>query len=173
MRSLCLPADDEVETMPDLNVAAIGSFHVGGRLVRLAGMPERERVSTPGGPVYEADPDGLIVAGQMYVQFVRLAAPRGSCPLLMWHGGGMTGAAWESTPDGRPGWQTFFLRAGFDTYVSRRRGARARVVGAVPADLSRGTLLPHGCRRPGRTPSASDRAARGIATLRCGAPIRD
>jgi pimeloyl-ACP methyl ester carboxylesterase len=38
--------------------------------------------------------------------------------LLMWHGGGMTGVNWESTPDGRPGWQMFFLRAGFDTYVS-------------------------------------------------------
>jgi hypothetical protein len=25
---------------------------------------------------------------------------------------------WENTPDGRPGWQMFFLRAGFDTYVS-------------------------------------------------------
>ena len=54
----------------------------------------------------------------MYVQYVRLATPRAACPLLLWHGGGMSGASWESTPDGRPGWQTFFLRAGFDTYVS-------------------------------------------------------
>lgn len=29
----------------------------------------------------------------------------------------MTGAAWETTPDGRPGWQSFFLRYGFETYV--------------------------------------------------------
>jgi pimeloyl-ACP methyl ester carboxylesterase len=36
----------------------------------------------------------------------------------MWHGGGMTGVNWETTPDGRSGWQMFFLRAGFDTFVS-------------------------------------------------------
>jgi hypothetical protein len=56
--------------------------------------------------------------GQMYVQYVQLAAPRAAAPLLMWHGGGMTGANWETTADGRPGWQMFFLRSGFDTYVS-------------------------------------------------------
>jgi pimeloyl-ACP methyl ester carboxylesterase len=103
---------------PPFSVDEIGSFHVGGRLIRLDGLPLRERVSTPGGPVHHIDPNGEIVAGQMYVQFVRLAGPKAPAPLLMWHGGGMTGAAWETTPDGRPGWQMFFLRAGFDTYVS-------------------------------------------------------
>lgn len=58
------------------------------------------------------------MTGQMYVQYVRLAEPKGPYPLLLWHGGGMTGANWENTPDGRPGWQMAFLRAGFDTYVS-------------------------------------------------------
>lgn len=101
-----------------LMVDEIGSFHVGGHMVRLEGLPLRERVSTPGGPVHHIDPNGEIIVGQMYVQFVRLAAPKATAPLLMWHGGGMTGANWETTPDGRPGWQMFFLRAGFDTYVS-------------------------------------------------------
>lgn len=105
-------------SFPPLAVDEIGSFHVGGRIVRLAGLPLRERVSTPGGPVHRVDPNGEIVAGQMYVQYVRLAGIKAPAPLLMWHGGGMTGAAWETTPDGRPGWQMFFLRAGFDTYVS-------------------------------------------------------
>jgi pimeloyl-ACP methyl ester carboxylesterase len=54
----------------------------------------------------------------MYVHYIRLAKPEAASPLLMWHGGGMTGVNWETTPDGRPGWQMFFLRAGFDTYVS-------------------------------------------------------
>ena len=31
---------------------------------------------------------------------------------------GMTGVTWEDTPDGRPGWQMAFLRAGHDVYVS-------------------------------------------------------
>src|SRR5262245_51821609 len=101
-----------------LSIGDIGSFFVGGRMVRLSGLAPRERISSPGGPVHPIDPNGEIMVGQMYVQYIRLAEPRASAPLLLWHGGGMTGANWETTPDGRPGWQMFFLRAGFDTYVS-------------------------------------------------------
>ena len=101
-----------------LIVHDIGSFHVGGGMTTLAGLPPRKRVSTNSGPVHPIDPNGEIWAGQLYVQYVRLAAPRSTCPLLLWHGGGMTGANWETTPDGRPGWQMFFLRAGFDVFVS-------------------------------------------------------
>jgi pimeloyl-ACP methyl ester carboxylesterase len=101
-----------------LQVSEIGSFHLGGEIVTLTGLPIRSRSSTPGGPVYKVDPNGDIGVGQMYVQFVRLATPRAPFPLLLWHGGGMTGATWETTPDGRPGWQMFFLRAGFDVFVS-------------------------------------------------------
>lgn len=99
-------------------VREIGSFHVGGHMIRLTGLPIRDRVSTPGGPVHQIDPNGEIIVGQMYVQYVHLLTPQASSPILLWHGGGTTGVTWESTPDGRPGWQMFFLRAGFDTYVS-------------------------------------------------------
>ena len=54
----------------------------------------------------------------MYAQYVRLAEPRARFPLHFWHGGGLTGATWETTPDGRPGWGMFFLRQGHDIYVS-------------------------------------------------------
>ncbi len=104
--------------MPDLSIQDIGSFYVGGRMLRLMGLPKRQRVSTPGGPLHEIDPNGEIMVGQMYVQYIRLSNPNRRRPLLLWHGGGMTGVNWETTPDGRPGWQMFFLRAGFDTYVS-------------------------------------------------------
>ena len=36
----------------------------------------------------------------------------------MWHGGGLTGVTYESTPDGREGWVNMFIRKGWDTYVS-------------------------------------------------------
>jgi pimeloyl-ACP methyl ester carboxylesterase len=101
-----------------LSVEEIGSFHVGGEITTLTGLPLRARVGAPGGPVHPINPNGEIIAGQMYVQYVRLANPKAEAPLLMWHGGGMTGVNWETTPDGRPGWQMFFLRAGFHTYVS-------------------------------------------------------
>jgi pimeloyl-ACP methyl ester carboxylesterase len=54
----------------------------------------------------------------MYVQYVRLAQPRSRLPILFWHGGGLSGVTWETTPDGRPGWQQFFLQAGYDAFVS-------------------------------------------------------
>lgn len=41
-----------------------------------------------------------------------------SLPVLFWHGGGMTGATWEETPDGRPGWHEYFMRRGLHTCVS-------------------------------------------------------
>ena len=107
-------------TAPDdapLSVREIGSFHVGGGLVTLSGLAPRELVSVPGGPVHHADPNGEIAAGQMYVQFVALAQPRGRVPVLMWHGGGGSGVNWETTPDGREGWQMRFLRAGVDVYL--------------------------------------------------------
>ncbi|MDB5532626.1 MAG: hydrolase/carboxylic esterase, partial [Hyphomicrobiales bacterium] len=44
--------------------------------------------------------------------------PKGKYPLLMWHGGGLTGATYETTPDGREGWRDMFLRKGWDVYVS-------------------------------------------------------
>ena len=139
---------------PPLAVDEISSFHIGGRVVRLDGRLLRERVSTRGGPVHHVDPIGEIVAGQMYVQFVRLAGPKAPAPLLMWHGGGMTGATWETTPDGWPGWQMFFLRAGFDTYVSDavERGR------ASFAPFPQCALFPHGERGlGGRLPLWSGR----------------
>ncbi len=54
----------------------------------------------------------------MYVQYHVPEPRRGTAPLLLWHGGGLTGATWESTPDGREGWSQFFLRRGWATYVS-------------------------------------------------------
>lgn len=99
-------------------VRDMGSFHVGGEMLSLQGMPLRERVSTNQGAIHPVDQNGEIIAGQMYVQYVKLERPTSKWPLLLWHGGGMSGVNWETTPDGRPGWQMFFLRAGFDVYVS-------------------------------------------------------
>src|SRR5215470_8924574 len=36
----------------------------------------------------------------------------------MWHGGGLTGVTFETTPDGREGWLNMFIRKGWDTYNS-------------------------------------------------------
>jgi hypothetical protein len=98
-------------------VRTIGSFHVGGRVVELRGLASRTNTLVPGSPPVLVDPNGDFHVGQMYIQFVRLVRPRATLPLVLMHGGHVTGACWETTPDGRPGWQSKFLEAGFDVMV--------------------------------------------------------
>ena len=95
-----------------------GSFHVGGRRVVVQGQPLRQVQFAPGNPPTPLDPNGTYLVGGLYVQFMQPTPQRGACPLLFWHGGGLSGVTWESTPDGRDGWQHFFLRQGWATYVS-------------------------------------------------------
>jgi hypothetical protein len=54
----------------------------------------------------------------MYVQYFLPANRRGAVPLLMWHGGGLTGVTYETKPDGQPGWLNWFLKQGWDVYNS-------------------------------------------------------
>jgi pimeloyl-ACP methyl ester carboxylesterase len=96
----------------------IGSFHIGGQAVTLQGLPIKELVYTAGGPPTKMDPNGDFHTGQMYVQYIRLTNPKARYPLLLWHGGGLTGVTWETKPDGQPGWQMYFVNAGHDVYVS-------------------------------------------------------
>jgi pimeloyl-ACP methyl ester carboxylesterase len=99
-------------------VESIGSFHIGGHQVTLSGLPPREIKFTATEPPLKIDPNGDFETGQMYVQYVKLENPKARYPMLMWHGGGLTGVTWETKPDGQPGWQEFFLRSGFNVYVS-------------------------------------------------------
>ena len=96
----------------------MGSFHVGGRDVTISGKPVKEVVFTPGGPPARIDPNGVYLVEQMYVQYFIPQDQRGAVPLLMWHGGGLTGVTYETTPDGREGWLNLFVRKGWDVYVS-------------------------------------------------------
>ena len=70
------------------------------------------------GGIPKIDPNGLYQVEQMYVQYFLPQDRKGKYPLLMWHGGGLTGATYESTPDGREGWLNFFIRKGWDVYNS-------------------------------------------------------
>ena len=117
-----LPASAGAQTMPQtttpLALRAMGSFHIGGREVEITGRPVREVTLVPGSPVMRLDPNGPYQVEGMYVQYAIPEPQRSTAPLLMWHGGGLTGVTWESTPDGREGWQQFFLRRGWAGYVS-------------------------------------------------------
>ncbi len=95
----------------------MGSFHVGGRQVMLDGLPVRMQLMAEGGEPVRIDPNGCYTVEQMYAQYFLCEPSNGRLPVVFWHGGGMTGAAWETTPDGRPGWLNFFLQQGWDAYL--------------------------------------------------------
>jgi pimeloyl-ACP methyl ester carboxylesterase len=118
LMAIAAVAATSLPLLADYMVKEVGSFHVGGRTVALSGMPTSEVVFSPGAPPIKVDPNGEFEAEQMYVQYVKLAQPKAKVPILLWHGGGLSGVTWESKPDGKPGWQQFFLNAGYDVYVS-------------------------------------------------------
>jgi len=96
----------------------MGSFHVGGREVVISGKPVKEVVFTPGGVPAKVDSNGVYQVEQMYVQYFVPYNLRGKYPILLWHGGGLTGVAYESTPDGREGWLNYFVKKGWTVYNS-------------------------------------------------------
>ena len=90
----------------DLVIAKQGSFFVGGREVRSDKMSMVPTVTAA----------GTIVVDQIYVRYqVPPSAKR--VPIVMVHGCCLTGKTWETTPDGRMGWDEFFVRKGYGTYV--------------------------------------------------------
>ncbi len=104
-------------TPPPLRLRDIGSYHVGGRRVVLDGRQAYERLMAEGGQPIRIDPNGSYLVEQMYAQYFLSDPGNGRVPVLFWHGGGMTGATWETTPDGRPGWLQHFLGRGWDCHL--------------------------------------------------------
>ena len=102
---LALPAA-AAEPAGPLTIARQGSFFVGGRSVA------SDTLSTL--PAYA--PSGTISVDQIYVRY-QIPVSSGRPPLVLIHGCCLNGKTWETTPDGRMGWDEFFVRRGFPTYV--------------------------------------------------------
>ncbi len=102
--------------MSNVSLRSIRSHFFGGAPTRVQGLPIAHRAVADGTP-RALDMNGTYTAGQMYAMHYALAQPRFPLPILLWHGGGMTGAQWEATPDGRSGWLWGLLAAGFDVWV--------------------------------------------------------
>lgn len=100
-----------------LALARQGSFAVGGSVVR--------------------GPDGQTRHGDHAYVTVQVPVNAGPVPLVMVHGNGQSARTWETTPDGRDGFQNIFLRRGFPVYLldAPRRGAagQATLGGTLPA----------------------------------------
>lgn len=95
-----------------------GSFAAGGTVI-----------SSPGTfDPYHPTPEGQTFHGDHAYVFYQIPAGAREYPLVMWHGFGQFSKTWETTPDGREGFQNIFLRRRFPVYVidQPRRGNAGR-----------------------------------------------
>jgi pimeloyl-ACP methyl ester carboxylesterase len=102
-----------------------GSFAVGGTVI-----------SNPGtfNP-FNQTPEGQTFHGDHAYVFYQIPVKARKYPLVMWHGIGQFSKTWETTPDGREGFQNIFLRRRFPVYLidQPRRGnaGRSTVAGTI------------------------------------------
>jgi len=103
-----------------------GSFLVGGAVVKAPGTfdPIRHGAYNPAAQ----ETAGQTLHGDHAYVFYQVPAGAHALPLVMWHGHGQSAKTWETTPDGREGFQTLFLRRNYAVYLvdQPRRGRAAR-----------------------------------------------
>jgi pimeloyl-ACP methyl ester carboxylesterase len=73
-------------------------------------------------------PEGQTLHGDHAYVFYQIPQKSRKLPLVLWHGYGQFSKTWETTPDGREGYQNLLLRRGFGVYVidQPRRGDAGR-----------------------------------------------
>lgn len=109
-----------------IQVLEQGSFAVGGSVLTNPGTFDAIK-RTPEGQTFHGD--------HAYV-FYQIPVNARKLPLVFWHGIGQFSKTWETTPDGREGYQSIFLRRGYGVYLidQPRRGNAGR--SAVEATIT-------------------------------------
>lgn len=107
-----------------LSIARQGSFLVGGTRVSEPGIFDLKNALQPQGQTFHGD--------HAYV-FYQIPVKARKYPLIFLHGAGESKKTWETTPDGREGFQNIFLRRCFGVYLldQPRRGDAGRSTVAV------------------------------------------
>ncbi len=105
-----------------------GSFSAGGTIITAPGTFDAKKPLDSAGQTYHGDHASV---------FYQIPENPHKYPIVMLHGAGQSSRTWESTPDGREGFQNIFLRRGFSTYIvdQPRRG-----------DAGRTTVGHHSCK---------------------------
>lgn len=104
--------------LPPLVISQQGSFAIGGTVLRCPGQYDSTRAGTEGQTLHG---DHAFVTYQVPVDARQY-------PLVFVHGNSQFSKTWQTTPDGREGFQNIFLRRSFSTYLvdSPRRGGAGR-----------------------------------------------
>ena len=111
-------AAESAKTQP-LAIQEQGSFAVGGTVLSTAGTFN---------PQKPQDPAGQTLHGDHAFVFYQKPVNARKYPLMFLHGAGQFSKTWQSTPDGREGFQNIFLRRGYGVYLidQPRRGNAGR-----------------------------------------------
>ena len=75
-------------------------------------------------PLKPTAPAGQTFRGDHAYAFYQVPANARKLPLVLWHGAGQFSKTWETTADGREGYQTIFLRRGFPRLRDRSAAPR-------------------------------------------------
>jgi pimeloyl-ACP methyl ester carboxylesterase len=94
---------------PILRIAKQGSMEAGGMMINCATNDGGDANSTRWAA-------GHVVVENVYASYQYPADRRYPYPILFNSGGGHTARFYDTTPDGREGWLTLFLREGFPVY---------------------------------------------------------
>ncbi|MDF2853635.1 MAG: alpha/beta hydrolase [Sphingobacterium multivorum] len=112
--SVTLPLHAQIKQKP-LRIAEQGSFAIGGLSRTEPGNFNVNDALKPQGQTYHGD--------HAYA-FYQIPVKAKNYPLVFLHGAGQSKKTWETTPDGREGFQNIFLRRNFSVYLldQPRRG---------------------------------------------------
>jgi pimeloyl-ACP methyl ester carboxylesterase len=111
-----LPSAAEADPVASLVIQKQGSFAVGGTVVKTPGTYHNNNPTA----------EGQTLHGDHLYAFYQIPQAPKALPIVMLHGAFQSARSWESTPDGREGFQTIFLRRGFPVYlVDQPRRGRA------------------------------------------------
>ncbi len=105
---MLMPGASRAE-QPILQIAKQGSMEAGGRTIYCD-------TNDGGDPNSTRWPSGHVVVDNVYATYQYPADLRYPYPILFNSGGGHTARFYDTTPDGREGWLTLFLREGFPVY---------------------------------------------------------
>jgi pimeloyl-ACP methyl ester carboxylesterase len=112
-----------------LTLASQGSFFVGGESKT---MPAAGRGQA-----------GEITVNQMYVQFQIPLKGAQHVPVVMVHGCCLSSKTWETTPDGRMGWNEYFVRKDRSVYLADQSSrARSGFDPSIISEVKAGTVPP-------------------------------
>jgi pimeloyl-ACP methyl ester carboxylesterase len=102
-----------------LQIQEQGSLLAGGAVARQPGTFD---------PYDPLKPDGQSFHGDHVYAFYQIPVGARPLPIVMLHGAGQSSRSWETTADGREGFQNIFLRRRFSTYLidQPRRGKAGR-----------------------------------------------